>query len=258
MTSNNTTTTTLVVGATGATGKWLVKLLLDQGHHVRVIARSKDRMVSVLQELDTEDQKTSTDNLTIKEAAVLDLSDAELQEQVNGCNAVVSCLGHTMDFKGMYGHPRKLVTEVVRRLTDAIKVTAPTAKFILMGTDAVANPNGQDDKRTFAERSIIFLLRHLLPPHADNEAAAAYLHNTLGTNSGVEWSVVRPTDLINGSPTEKYQLFDKPQGGLIGSGVTTRANVAHCMTEFITNNEKWSEYKFKMPVILDNVTAETN
>ncbi|CAB9523721.1 expressed unknown protein [Seminavis robusta] len=253
-TINTSTTTTLVVGATGATGKWVVKMLLDQGNHVKVIARSKDRMLSVLQELDSDDtKKTSTDHLTVTEASLLDLSDEEIQEQVKDCDAVVSCLGHTVDFKGLWGHPRKLVTEAVQRLTTAIaKSDNKKAKFLLMGSDGVSNPNGQDDPRTRGERTVLFLLRHLIPPHADNEAAAAYLHSSLGTSGGVEWCVVRPTDLINGPPTGDYTLYDKPPGGLFGAGVALRSNVAHAMVALITNPEKWAQYKFQMPSLYDN------
>ena len=73
-------------------------------------------MLGILEELGNED----TQSLSITEASLLDLSDAELQEQVKGCNAVVSCLGHTLDFKGLWGHPRKLVTQATKRLTAAI------------------------------------------------------------------------------------------------------------------------------------------
>ena len=35
---------TLVVGATGATGRWLVEQLLARGHHVKVIVRSPAKL----------------------------------------------------------------------------------------------------------------------------------------------------------------------------------------------------------------------
>ena len=258
MTSAANKTTTLVVGATGATGKWVVKLLLDQGHNVKVVVRSKERMLAALQELSEDDTTTPLDHLSTTEASLLDLSDDQLQEQVKDCDAVVSCLGHNMDFKGLWGQPRKLVTDATMRLTAAMAATAsPTkrAKFILMGSDGVANPSGQDDKRTFGERIVLSLLRLLVPPHVDNEGAAAYVHS-LGTSGTVEWSVVRPTDLIDGKPTGKFQLFDKPQGGLFGAGQATRSHVAQCMVELITYEDKWNDYKFKMPVLHD-IAADT-
>merc|ERR1711966_76060 len=101
---------------------------------------------------------------------------------------------------------------------------------------------------------VLYLLRCLVPPHVDNEEAAAYLHHSfLGGNSLLEWSVVRPTDLIDGVPTPgKYQLFEKPIGGLFGAGVATRSNVAHIMVEMIVNETTWEKYKFKMPVLHDD------
>ena len=251
--------TALVVGATGATGKWLVKMLLDQGHNVRVVVRSKERLLSLLEELNTETEtKTSLDRLSITEATLLDLTDDQLKEEVKNTNAVVSCLGHNLDFNGLWGKKdRNLVTDAAKRLTTAMKdTTSKTSKFILMGSDGVANPNGQDDNRTLGERIVLTLLRWLIPPHSDNEAAAAFMHS-LGTSGNLEWSVVRPTDLIDGRPTGKFQLFDKPQGGLFGAGVATRSHVAQCMAEFITNEKKWNAYKFKMPVLHDIVADKS-
>jgi len=205
--AHSETKTTLVLGATGATGKWVVKQLLDQGHSVKVVVRSKERMMTVLKDINN-GETLDENKLTITEASLLDLSDSDLQDQVQGCAAVVSCLGHNMNFQGLWGQKgRRLVTDAVKRMTKA--AASADAKFILMGSDGVDNPNGQDDKRTTGVRVVLFLLRNLVPPVADNEAAAAYLHS-LGDNSGVEWSVVRPTDLIDGPPTGKYELFDKP------------------------------------------------
>jgi len=248
-------TTTLVVGATGATGKWVVKLLLDQGQNVKVVVRSEERMISALKDIGG-DTDTSA-RFSITEAPLLDLSNEQLEELVKDCDAVVSCLGHTIDVKGMWGHPRKLVTDAARRLTAAMKASgnAGNSKFILMGTVAVANPNGKDDQRTFWERVLLQLLHYLLPPHADNESAAAYMHS-LGTNSDISWTVVRPTDLIDGKPTGSYQLFDKPQGGLFGAGDVTRSHVAEFMTELILDENKWNQWKFKMPVIHDKVVVD--
>jgi len=235
----------LVVGATGATGKHVVQQLLDKGQKVKVIVRSKERMLDALKQ--TYDQ----DRLVVTEASLLDLSDEELKNQVKDTQAVISCLGHNMDLKGLFGHPRRLVTETVQRLTSAMKASSDgtTKKFVLMGSDGVANPNGTDDERPFSERSILFILRYLVPPHKDNELAAAHLHS-LGQDSGIEWAVVRPTDLIDGEASE-YTLYDKPVGSLFGSGViATRANVAKCMVDLM-DDSMWQKYKFKMPVLHD-------
>eukprot|EP00985_Skeletonema_marinoi_P003853 scaffold1678_cov123-Skeletonema_marinoi.AAC.1 len=76
---STTTTTTLVVGATGATGKHVVLQLLQQKHHVRAIARSKQRLLDTLNEISPNASEEYADFLTVTEAAVLDLSDEELE-----------------------------------------------------------------------------------------------------------------------------------------------------------------------------------
>jgi len=122
----------LIVGASGATGRLLTEELLNRGQFVKVIVRIPDRLPAALR---------NHDNLSVIHASVLDLSDAELAQHVKGCDAVASCLGHNITFKGMYGHPRKLVTDAVRRLSDAIKANTPekSTKFVLMNTTGNRN-----------------------------------------------------------------------------------------------------------------------
>lgn len=234
----------LVVGASGATGKHVVQMLLDKGQRVQVIARSKEKMLSILSDGDY-----GVDNLSITEGSLLDLTDEQLEEQTQDCQAVVSCLGHTLDWSGIFGHPRRLVTDAAMRLTSAMP---QGSKFILMGTNGVSHPDGTTDKvRSLPERALLFLLRNLLPPHADNEAAAAYLHE----HRDFDWVVVRPTDLIDGDVSE-YSMYAAAPGSLFGSGTATRANVAHFMVELIVNEESWGQYKHQMPLLHDAVVEK--
>ena len=124
-----------------------------------------------------------------------------------------------------------------------------------MASEGVPNPNGQDDKRVFLDRAILALLRILVPPHPDNESAAVVLHSLGINHDKVEWVVIRPTDLIDGPPTGKFELFAKPTGPLFGAGVVKRSHVAQCMVEFILEPEKWVQYKYTMPVIHDIVSS---
>mmetsp|Transcript_2677 Transcript_2677/g.4797 ORF Transcript_2677/g.4797 Transcript_2677/m.4797 type:complete len:269 (-) Transcript_2677:111-917(-) len=263
MAESRSNTTTLVVGATGATGRHVVRQLLDQGHTVRAVVRSEQRMIDSLRAI-SGNKKEEFANLAVTEASFLDLSDDEVLKLVHGCDAVVSCLGHNMTFSGMYGKPRKLVTQAARKLCSAVvkdrtqepgdegtEMAPPKpGKFILMGSDGVANPDGGDDTRARSERAVLGMIRALVPPHRDNEAAAALVANEVGTKeeSVLEWCVVRPTDLIDGEVSE-YELFDKPKGSLFGGGEATRSNVAKCMVELILKDELWAEWKFKMPVL---------
>ncbi|MFN8565231.1 MAG: NAD(P)H-binding protein [Anaerolineae bacterium] len=82
--------TTLVVGASGATGRLLVRHLLNRGVNVRAVVRTPDKLPQ-----DVLNQK----NLSLICASILDLSDAELVQLVSGCDAVASCLGHNLNLK---------------------------------------------------------------------------------------------------------------------------------------------------------------
>lgn len=251
--------TTLVVGATGATGMHVVLQLLQQKQNVRAIVRSKERLINCLDEIepDASSNLHIVSRLHVTEASLLELSQSELEKVAQGCDAVVSCLGHNMTFKGLFCPPRRLVSEATKRLCQAIEATNQEAdkptKFILMGSDGVANPSGDDKRRSLPERAILTALRYLIPPHKDNELAAAYISTVCSPK--IEWTVVRPTDLINGDST-KYELFAKPQKSLFGGaedGTTTRANVAKCMVDMIMTDDLWDNWKFKMPVVHDDL-----
>lgn len=255
-------TTTLVVGATGATGRHVVLQLLQQNQRVRAIARSKQRLLDSLDKIAPKSSTIFASHLDVTEASVLDMSDEDMKKAINGCDAVVSCLGHNMTFKGMFGHPRRLVTDATKRLCHAIdanhadkksgndKEDSSKTKFVLMGTVAVPNPSGLDDKLTLGERIVFFLLHYLLPPHRDNETVVDYIITKIN-NPGLEWTVVRPTSLIDGTAS-KYELFDKRQDPLFGGdSVATRANVAKCMVDMVLKDDLWASWKWKFPVVHD-------
>lgn len=233
----------LVVGASGATGRLLVEQLLERGHFVKVIVRSPQRLPEAWR---------NHERLAAIQASVLDLSDAELAEHVQGCDAVASCLGHNLTFKGVYGQPRRLVTDAVRRLSQAIKANRPAKpiKFVLMNT--VGNRNrDRHEPIPLAQHLVIGLLRLLLPPHVDNEQAAAYLRTQIGQHDTlIEWAAVRPDGLTDEEMVTAYDIFPSPiVSAIFGSGKTSRINVGHFMAELITNEECWQQWKGQMPVI---------
>ncbi len=238
--------TTLVVGANGATGRLLVEQLLAQGETVRIIVRSTDNLPELTQK---------NKQLTITESSVLNMTDVELNSHVQGCNAVVSCLGHNLNLKGMYGHPRRLVTDSVKRLCQSIEANKSTipntpVKFILMNT--TGNKNSQaSEKISMAEVLVIGLIRFLLPPHADNEAAAKYLQSSYGESQNtLEWVSVRPDALTNELSVTEYDVHVSPiRSAIFDSGKTSRINVAHFMSQLISNHEVWNKWKTQMPVI---------
>ena len=233
----------LIVGASGATGRLLTKELLDRGHFVRAIVRSPGKLPAAVR---------NHDNLSVIQASVLELSDAELAQHVRGCEAVASCLGHNVTLKGMYGHPRKLVTDATRRLCDAVRANGPaqSTKYVLMSTTGYRNST-IDDPLPFTQKLIVGLLRLVLPPHADNEQAAGYLVNKVGRNDKlIEWAAVRPDNLIDEDEVTPYDVYPSPlRSAIFGSGQTSRINVGHFMADLITEDDIWQQWQGQLPVI---------
>jgi len=235
--------TILVVGASGATGRLLVEQLLDHGQHVRVIVRAPESLPAGL---------TDHENLSVITASVLELSDDQLAQHVSGCRAVASCLGHNMTLKGIFGNPRRLVTEATRRLCQAIKANqseTPT-KFVLMNTSGNSNRD-LDEPISFAQKCVIGLIRLLVPPHADNEQAAETLRTAIGQHdTAIEWAAVRPDGLTNEDQVTDYEIFASPtRSAIFDAGKVSRINVAHFMAQLITKDDIWTKWQGQMPMI---------
>jgi NAD(P)-dependent dehydrogenase (short-subunit alcohol dehydrogenase family) len=235
--------TTLVVGASGATGRLLVKQLLDRGENVRAVVRSPDRFIETV---------GNHENLSVIRAGILELSDVQMAGHVDGCDALASCLGHTLSLKGMFGAPRRLVTDAVRRLCDAIKACdrKTPVRFVLMNTAGNGNRDLHEPV-SFGERCIVGLFRQLLPPHADNEDAADYLRTQIGRDDEtIQWCAVRPDSLIDEDEVTEYALHASPiRSAIFNPGKTSRINVAHFMSELATGGDAWRAWQGKMPVI---------
>ncbi|MBN1152692.1 MAG: SDR family oxidoreductase [Dehalococcoidia bacterium] len=232
-----------VVGGTGATGRLLLRELLARGHDVKVVVRSAERL--------PEDVRSHA-RLSVVEASLLGLSQEELQEHVRGSQAIASCLGHNLTLNGVFGLPHRLVTEAVRRLcaTAGASTDGGRVKFVLMSSAGVRN-RALDEPCSQGQRFIVGLLRILLPPHADNEAAADYLQSQIGpANPRIEWAIVRPDSLTNATAVTGYTAHLSPtRSALFNPGKTSRINVAHFMAELVTNRDVWAQWKGRMPVI---------
>ncbi len=233
----------VVVGASGATGQQLVRELLNRNVAVNIIVREKDKLPNDIQ---------THRHLTIKEASILQLSDSEMLDIVKDCDAVASCLGHNITIKGIFGKPKMLVTDSVQRLCQAIQKNNPAkpVKFVLMNTTANTNKD-LNEQLALKEKFVFSVLRNFLPPQLDNERAADYLRTEIGkSNNKIEWSIVRPDTLIDENTVTEYRVFPSPvRSPIFDAGKTSRINVAHFMSELITNETVWEQWKSKMPVI---------
>jgi len=242
--------TVLVVGASGATGVQLVEQLLVQKHKIKVIVRSPEKLPKSWK---------SNDHLQIISASILELSDKEMSKHVFDCHSIVSCLGHNLSWKGVYGQPKKLVTDATRRLCNAIKTNNPESpvKYILMNTAGNRNRD-LNEPISFGQKCVIGILRLLLPPHVDNEKAADYLQTQIGQNNDfIQWVAVRPDNLINEEEVTDYQIHSSPiRSAIFNAGKTSRINVGHFMTNLISDDNLWNKWKGQMPVIYNKPSLD--
>ena len=238
--------TTLVIGASGATGKLLVEQLLESGIMVKIIVRS----TSIIP-----DKWNYYEKLTIINGSIAEITVEEMSEYIADCQAVASCLGHNLTLKGLFGKPGKLVTDTVKLLCEAILRTKPEKpiKFVLMNTAGNSNRD-IDEPVMFGQKIVIALLRILLPPHPDNEKAADYLRVNIGqSNPYIEWTAVRPDTLINEDNITGYSLHISPiRSALFNPGKTSRINVGNFMARLILFDDIWNKWKGQMPVIYND------
>jgi nucleoside-diphosphate-sugar epimerase len=234
----------LLVGGTGRTGRLVLEQLLGRGIHVRAIVRSPHKLPPDVVE---------NPDLTAFEADLLSMSDEDLLRQVRICQAVISCLGHVTDLKGIFGPPRDLVTRATRRLCRAIETLQPAepVKFILMSSVSVNHPGGLDARRGKFEKAMLWLLRSLVPPSKDNQQAADFLFGEIGPVSpSVQWVVVRPDTLVDGGLSQ-YALHENLVSSLFKPDKTNMANVSHFMGELVEAPRVWEAWQGKLPVIIN-------
>ena len=234
----------LLLGGTGRTGRLVLAQLVSRGVGVRTIVRSSRGVPA---------GAAGSPGVEVVEAGLLSLSDEELRHHLRGCAAVVSCLGHVLSIKGVLGPPHDLVTRATTRLCQAIQAERPASpvKLVLMSSVSVQQPGNLDARRGAFERAFLWLLRGLLPPARDNQLAADFLRQSIGTGHPfVQWVVVRPDTLLQGE-TSGYALNAGLVSSLFAPGRTTMANVAHFMCELVTNPKAWDDWKGKLPVIVN-------
>ena len=235
----------LVAGASGKTGRLLVTQLLERGHHVIAIVRSPNTFRERF-------SSAETSNLSVIGANILDLPDNELCSHLAECDAMASCLGHNLSLNGIFGPPRKLVTDATKKLCSAAasrKHDKPI-RFVLMNTAGNINPN-RNERVSLTESFVLWGLRLLVPPLSDNEQAAEYLRTEIGQqHPQIQWVAIRPDSLIDQDTVTNYELHESPiRSAIFNPGKTSRINVAHFMAELLTESDLWRQWKSEMPVI---------
>ena len=232
----------LVLGASGATGKLVVMQLIKRQINIRVVVREGAILSAEI--LDNPLVEIERGNIT-------EFNDSEMISLLQDCNAIVSCLGHNITIRGIFGKPRNLVFDTIRNLSEIVKEKADKkVKLILMSTTGYTNTI-TGEKNSLGERIILSILKLLLPPHRDNVKAANYLHEEIGKdNEKIEWIAVRPDTLFNEDNKSTYEVYESPvRSPVFNAGTTSRINVSHFMADLLINERLWREWQFKMPVV---------
>jgi len=235
----------LVLGGSGATGKLVVAQLLKRKINTRILIRE----TAVVSETVLGNSLLETVRGNVSE-----LSETEMQSLVDGCSVVISCLGHNVTFTGLFGNPRRLVFEAVKRICEtATAVPGRAVRLILMSTTAYTN-RFSGEKNSTGERIIFFLLKLLLPPHRDNVDTADYLIHSIGSeDERIAWIAVRPDGLVDEDAESTYELQESPlRSPIFDAGRTSRINVSRFMAELVTDEQLWTQWRFKTPVIYNS------
>ena len=230
----------LVLGASGATGKLVVQQLVKRDIQVRIVVRDSAIIPRNVAEDNT---------IEIVKGNINDFEITNIIDLLKDCDSVICCLGHNISLKGILGSPRKLVSNTVAKIIEALQSLNLNKKFILMSTTAYTNKK-IIEKNTPGEKIIFSLLKVLLPPHKDNMLAADHLVNKLGSKTNIDWVAIRPDSLFDEENESTYKIHHyKIRSPIFNPGKTSRINVSHFMAELVTNDKLWQEWKYNTPVI---------
>jgi len=235
----------LVLGASGATGRLVVMQLIKKQINTRIAIRVSAVLPAEILE---------NPLLEIVRGNINEFTDSEMGSLLRDCNAIVSCLGHNVTFRGIFGNPRHLVFDAIRRISETVKKTADKkVKLILMSTTAYTNTFTRE-MNSIGEKIILSLLKLILPPHRDNVKAANYMIKEMGEDDEkIDWIAVRPDTLVNNDDESSYEVYESPvRSPIFNAGRTSRINVSRFMTELLINEGLWQKWRFKTPVIYNS------
>jgi len=200
----------LVFGATGTTGKEVVKQALERGYEVSAFVRNPDKM-----------------NLKHKHLSVIQgdvMNPSSIDKAIHGHEAVLSSLG-----AGAKGSIR---AEGTQNIIQAME-KADVRRFISQSTLGVGDSKGN---LNFYWKNIMFglLIRRAFFDHIKQES---YIKQ-----SRLDWTIVRPGALTTGEKTRSYRH------GFSGKDRSTKLKIsASDVADFMLNQLSSDIYLHKTP-----------
>ncbi len=196
----------LIIGATGGTGRELVKQALEQGHTVTAFARNPAKV------------RIQHPNLTVVQGDVLDYISVE--NAIKGKDAVLSALGHKKWF---------IKTSILSRGTKNIITSMEklsVKRFICETSLGVGDSRGR-----LGLYYTLFVIPFIIYFYFRDKK----LQEECIKESSLDWIIVRPGQLTNGRKRGVYR-----HGPDIGNYILTvwisRADVADFMLKQLTDN----------------------
>jgi putative NADH-flavin reductase len=177
-------TTLLVFGATGQTGKHFTSLALDKGHRVRALVRSPGKLPG------------DNPNVEVHQGSITD--DLDLDRLVDGVDTVVCLLGDARAQKS-----QKINTTFVRRLVPAMRRHGIT-RLLYQAGGLSAPPGRRLSPPLWAIRNTV--ARDYIGQHQDNEAVMRYLTDEA---MDIDWIVHRAAIGSDGPSKGVLERSDK-------------------------------------------------
>lgn len=174
-------------GATGGTGNEILAKLLEQKHQVFVLARNPEAL------------NIAHDNLTIIKGNIY--NPETYQDELRQCDLVISALG-----TGTSRKPTEIYSKGGQQIISAMQKA--NVKRLITLTAGAFDPTDP------ATRGVI--VKYIVQPLFKNIYSDMQKWETILENSkSIDWTIVRPSRLINGKAKGKYrvQIDHCPKGG---------------------------------------------
>lgn len=189
----------LVIGATGGTGREIVKQALERGHDVVALARNPSKI------------KAQHERLRVVRGDVMDL--ASIEAALQGCAAVVCALGH----KRWLG-PSKILSEGTRNIVRAMEKQG-VKRLVVETALGVGDSIGK-----LGVYYTLFTIPFILPFYWYDKGR----QERIVRESNLEWIIVRPGQLTNGRKRGAYKHGPRV-GNYLWSVSVSRADTADFM-----------------------------
>jgi len=209
--------TLALFGATGKTGRRVLKRAIDAGYDVRALVRDPAKLA------------VTSDRLTVIRGDVLDA--ASVDQTIAGSDAVLAVFGHVK------GSPPTLQADGTRRIVEAMKAHGVRRIVTLSGGGLRADGH---DRPKAADKVIRFLLKTLSGP----VLADAEQHLAVLADSGLDWTVVRGPRLTESPGDGVYRV------GWVGVGTGTQIS-RDDLADFILTQVDDRRFVQQMPFVSD-------